>query len=717
MTRDKPNDQRYLQTMQVRVRRQNPLIERKASIPEQTVLEEPGAPEPAPVYVPPTAPMQASESSEVGSSIYDRMEHGEDDLAAAAAELESALEGLPRDGGELPRVSPEARLMPAAAPAPVPRAPEAEEETRTYVRPTPAPPVMPPAEAPRPARAPAPDRADTVLEAPADPLVTRPRPKEKRRDPTTGGRARARRDAPPPPRPGPAPRLETDPTPVETGPTPAVAPPASAPAPAPRAAAFLDDDETVLAAEPPRVGHTWTEQNQPGFRLVRRREGPAPRPAPPPIPEAPTVVPRHRLAQLGTDAAGEALKEHALQAMGQRLEHIRTPALRLVRGELEPAAMAICDEVCSGGYDSPHQEAGTSPKRALERLLNEKHYSSLAPKEQALLLTAVAASPRDATTTKAALALLKSGAVRRLSPGERPALFRCFEAVGPEGRVRLAQVAARRLRGRSALEDRDLQDQALVTHLEHLVMGRGWVQGLEVRGLTRDKAVAVVLGALAHPERLSFEEGSPGVLGIMEFALADCAPAELVRLWRHLVSDELVAPMAGPAALDLGACLRADPELTLNSSSSPLRLALTGLAELAQPAGRGRRPTFIMPGGHGVDADVVSRALGLLFGVNFTVAAGAANALRHLARVPAEPQRMPPVFVTVLYARGERLFVFDHMDADWVYLRAPRGRSSKERGALRVDPKREVVEPERGLDRIPREAFEDKVGVGLIPRL
>jgi hypothetical protein len=92
--------------MQVRVRRPNPLIERRHSEPEHTVLEDaPGALPAPPVRAPLSAAM-AFESSEVGSTIYERLEQNEDELAEAAAELESALEQLPRDSGELPGAPP-----------------------------------------------------------------------------------------------------------------------------------------------------------------------------------------------------------------------------------------------------------------------------------------------------------------------------------------------------------------------------------------------------------------------------------------------------------------------------------------------------------------------------------------------------------------------------------------------------------------------------------
>lgn len=740
MPGDKPSDQRFVHTMQVRVRKRSPLIERRTDTTESgvhliddeaTSAEFPPALN-APIPEPQIEAPITGEQSELASSIYERLEETDraDELLQAQVELESELERLAGESADNLMAA-----MPTAAPS--------QEDTRTYMGPydTPRPPVpeapskarasqeraaaprpliiptfsdqtervvphdltpaptqpttLPPspspaAPPPKPTRAPPlvrPDRAATTIESAA--------PVAKRADPTAKGRAAGRRRMR-------EVRMDTEPTPA---PTPI----------GPRVSKLLDEDETVLASEVPRSGHHWTDQNEPGIRLSRReRTQKVVRPTAPPATQA---RPQNRLALLGTDAAGAVMKEHLLQAAGGNLPKLKSTALKLVQGELSIAALAILEGILQGRFEEEDSGPATSTKRALERLVNEKYYGQLSPKEQATLLHSFVDAPSDVTTIKSAIALLKTGAAGRLGQVDRQYLFQLFAGLSTEARVRVAQLAARKLRGRSALEDRDMQDQTLVSHLHHLVHGKGYASVLTERGVSRHKSVNIVLGAVAHPERLSFEEGSPGVLGMLEFGLADSAPAEFARLWRHLAFDDMVAPLAGPASLDLAARLRADPMLSLEGAETPLRHALSILSELSRPTGRVRKPTFIMPGGHGIDADVVAKALELLYGFGFTVVAGAQNTNRHLRRIPSEPHRLPPVFVTVLFARGEKLFVFDHMDDDWVYLRAPRGRSSKQRGALRIDPKREVVDPDTALDRIPKEAFDEKVGVGLIPRL
>ena len=112
----------------------------------------------------------------------------------------------------------------------------------------------------------------------------------------------------------------------------------------------------------------------------------------------------------------------------------------------------------------------------------------------------------------------------------------------------------------------------------------------------------------------------------------------------------------------------------------------------------------------------VSRALALVYCVGFTVAAGAPTALRHLERAAADPQRVPPVFVTMLYDRGERMFLFDRLENGETFVRAPHGRSSKRKGAQRIDPLRIVDDPDRGLDKVSVEELKSLVGVALVPR-
>ncbi len=425
------------------------------------------------------------------------------------------------------------------------------------------------------------------------------------------------------------------------------------------------------------------------------------------------ATPRNRLAIEGTKAAGNAVRRQMIQQMGDSLGTVSNPALRLVRGELSPPELRALERILSGEFDNRALDGSISPKRSLEHLINERNFSVLNVPDRAALLSAIASAPDDITTIKSSIAILKTGLLKRLSASERQQLLRLFARLGSETRARLAQLAARTLRGKSALEDRDFEDASLIKHIDALTSKGGFAPALERTGVRRDKLQNLILGAMASPERLSFEEGNHGVLGMLEFGLAMHTPAEFARLWWALTTGEMVAQLPGNVAIDLGRIVRSGREFTTHSH--PLRVGLAQLPAIAHKRARAN-VDFIMPGGHGVDADILSSALSLLYGVGFTVAAGASTALRHLERLGSNHSGVPPVFVTMLYRRGERLFIFDHIEDDTLFVRAPHGRSTKRPGAYRIDPKRAVVSAEQAIDSIPLDEFTANVGVSLIPR-
>lgn len=476
--------------------------------------------------------------------------------------------------------------------------------------------------------------------------------------------------------------------------------------PRPRDAA-LDDDETLVLGSKPSGPFIDEHTHDVVVHRDRNRKPVA-------TDKVEGVVPRGKVGMGGTKGAGAAVRRQMIENADGALPPVRAPALKFVRAELDKHELASLDRALAGELDARATDGSMSPKRSLERLVNDREWNELIPKLRAKVLRPIAKDPGDLTTVKAAIALVKTAVVRHLPARDAELLLDVFANLGAEARAHLAQMAARRLRKRSVLEDRDVEDGGLVEHLHVMVTGKEFAGRVEAAGARRRKVANLVVGAIASPNRLSFEEGSDGVLSIIEFALAESSPAELLRLWRGLVSESLTAGLPGGGRLDLEPILEANPEFS--GHQTPLRAALAALAELARPSAKQRRPTFTMPGGHGIDADVCSRALEKIYGVGFTVAAGAANAKRHLERVGKDPQRTPPVFVSLLYDRGERLFLFDHLDDEYVYLRAPHGRSTKRRGAFRLDPRREVVDPDHGIDRVARKIFTRRVGVALIPR-
>ncbi len=465
---------------------------------------------------------------------------------------------------------------------------------------------------------------------------------------------------------------------------------------------YADEDATVVASEAPSMPKKIV---QPPPRVISGDAG-----------ASSGAIPRNMLGKWGTKAVGAAARKASVERKAKDLMPISHPALKQVRGELPGPVMATLIRILSGEMENRSIEASLSPKRALEHLINEVVFNELTLPERARVLVAIAGAPEDITTIKAAIALLKSGVARRFRPSERAKLFEAFIAFDPECRALLARLSARPLRNRSALEDRDYEDTGLVTHLHTLACGLQVAPAIARAGFRAEQIVTLVMSSCANPERLPFEEGADGVLSIIEFGLADCSPAELARLWIELVTGEMTARLAGEGELELGVKLRANPQLKFSARETPIRLGLEMLTALANPRRGGDRAAFVMPGGHGVDADVISRSLALLYSVGFTVAAGAPTSARHLDRTTSDTQRVPPVFVTLLYDRGERVFVFDHLDEEHVYLRAPHGRSSKRKGGQRADPVRVVEDPELGLDKITRAEMTSAVGVALIPR-
>jgi hypothetical protein len=504
-------------------------------------------------------------------------------------------------------------------------------------------------------------------------------------------------------------------------------------------APVLDEDETIVAKERPQRAGDLQREHDPRFAAERHqplsdsdevptyipakrggegaiavKRSTAPRPPEEPTQKAKDPVPQRMVGGGGTHAAGAEVHRQMVDRIDRELPDVSAPALRMLRGELDPTALRILDEALAGRFDAKGVDSSVSPKRTLEHLINEKGTNALPVKDRAALLGVVAQSPQDLATTKACIAISKTRVLERLRDGERSKLLDVLRRLDVDGRATLAQLAARQVRQRSALEDRDLREIGMVERLSELSDDRALPEELRGRGITRESVVGLVLAALANPAKLSLEEGSAGVLSTIEFALADTAPAEYARLWCELVSRFCSAELAGEGRLDLGRRLASDVELS--NQSTPLRFALEQLAELAHPRPKSPATDFVMPGGQGIDADVLSRALSMIWGVGYTVAAGAENAVRHLLRVSKDPQRTPPVFVSISYERGERLFVFDHLEDDTVYFRAPHGRSTKKNGAFRTDPMRAVVDADRGIESVARSEFESSAGVGLIPR-
>ncbi|MEO1335807.1 MAG: hypothetical protein AAFV29_09180, partial [Myxococcota bacterium] len=145
---------------------------------------------------------------------------------------------------------------------------------------------------------------------------------------------------------------------------------------------------------------------------------------------------------------------------------------------------------------------------------------------------------------------------------------------------------------------------------------------------------------------------------------------------------------------------------------TPVRGLLNRLPDLL---GYTRGIGYGVPHGPQIEGDTLARVAEQLFGGRYAVIAGAPAIRRHLGRVEPDAQRMPPAFVSLLHDHGERLFVFDRFDADILHVRSPHGRSTKHSGDMRDLPQREVVDPDRGIDRVSTDVFQESAGIAVIP--
>jgi hypothetical protein len=530
-----------------------------------------------------------------------------------------------------------------------------------------------------PPRSDAPARAEPVQRVEATPRVE-PAP---RVEPVQRAEAAPRSE--PPPRAEPVQRAEAPPR-SEPPPRAEPAPRARASEPPPRARepARGSEPAPTRRSDPPPPHRADAPLAPRGIR-VNRSSGPAA--------DALAARPRRTLENWGTDAAGFIAQRAKIQDAEARVPETSIPALRPLATLLGEKGLLFLERVLSGAHEVRGADANASPKRALERLLFGRELGQLRAEDQARLLRLVVEAPSDASTPRALVRVLETVPLARWSEVERRRLVDLFVAVPAPARGTLASLAERRVRMRSALEDRDASNAPLVETLAILAE----------RGAQPE--TTALLPTLAHPEALERAD----VIGVVSFALAQVAPAEFVRL---------LAARARRGALELpgGATVDAAPRRADDPPEAGLHDALERLATLVHPRAGAGRASYMMPGGHGIDADVLARALGQLFGRGYNVIAGPSAITRQLERTAADPDRWPPTFVSLLHDGGERLFVFHGLSDDHLALRSPHGGSGKPAGARRPAPDRVVDDPARGLDRVSRAVMSASAGVALIPR-
>jgi hypothetical protein len=110
---------------------------------------------------------------------------------------------------------------------------------------------------------------------------------------------------------------------------------------------------------------------------------------------------------------------------------------------------------------------------------------------------------------------------------------------------------------------------------------------------------------------------------------------------------------------------------------------------------------------------VVAKSVEQVFGARATLVVEPSAILRRLAQLEELPTR-PPIVISLLTDHGEQLFAWRGQAEHGARVASPQGRR---KGALapRLDPPRRVIDPALGLDEIPLELFEERLGLALFP--
>ena len=295
-----------------------------------------------------------------------------------------------------------------------------------------------------------------------------------------------------------------------------------------RVATMMDEDATEIADGPPPI---------PMEDLVVRgriHEGNTP--------TTPQARPRAHMGMMGTKGAGALAAQVRVQRIANEATPTDIPELRLARAHLSREQIEALDAALSGtGERRDLNAASASPKRSIERLINDHDYVELPIEDRAKILGAIATDPQAVETSVAALKLVQTGQLKKLDPGDRAQLLDIFVALSVPERRALAAFAARKVRGVSALTDRDYQNSTVISHIHALCRSGRLSELMAGAGVKKKHVVGALIAALARPVALPIEHGGDGILGIFEFGLAECSPAELGRIWRSLVTGGMHA--------------------------------------------------------------------------------------------------------------------------------------------------------------------------------
>lgn len=322
-------------------------------------------------------------------------------------------------------------------------------------------------------------------------------------------------------------------------------------------------------------------------------------------------------------------------------------------------AVERIDAVLRGTMEPGRVDGAYSPKRAVERFIHDSGVGALRPAVRAHFLKALGEDPTDLASTKAAHALVRSGAVGWLPPESAEATAKLFRSLSSTERAHLASFALRPGSSNALrLASVDGLGTSVAVHLGRLQAAAPLV-------------ARSTLEILAHPTKIPLMGGDLGAFNLLLFAMADYQPAELVRLILAQVSEGRTAEPPFLPLLQNG-----------KANQAPLEL--------------GRRVI--------TTADLQESASDLLR-VNY-------QTVRHpqLARKRWLERRYShaPWVVSLQSVNSDAVFLAERVTEKVVVVRGPTGPTPTEWLGVRMVPIRKVLDPDLGTFAIASHQFWER---------
>ena len=258
--------------------------------------------------------------------------------------------------------------------------------------------------------------------------------------------------------------------------------------------------------------------------------------------------------------------------------------------------------------------------------------------------------------------------------------------------------------------DTDFGDTPFVQILDELIHKAGISTTLTRNQFTHGAIIAETLHKLAHPASISRGKGGASILNTIEFALYSDAPAEILRYWNEITSEEMTIDLPSQRQVKLH-------KLThFERNRGIMGTALEALLNVAYPRGALTYESLMMPGGHSIDVDVLARVLCEVYGLEFRIVTSPTKAMKYLSSKPKDHFRIPPIFIAIASNDVEGLFLFDGYEDEFTFIRSPHGGSLKQSKEKRKQPTRTVVCLESGQDKIENSLLRECIRFVLAPK-